>query len=509
MNETNASIAVVGAAEASTQQGDHLPSPSVELRDRILVTCPGCSAILKVRRIYIGSAVRCKRCNQKFLVPSTVGTHAMPIYDGTWCIPTSKLQPAIVTRDNCSKGTTNSPLLTQLIEFVTAGDELRSAYEELQSTHAELCADRDAAWMRLEKADLELRSIRAHLGSFAPSDVRRLASERESLLAEVLGLRDERQSLLAARAYGDTLTAELEQKVLELGPIQVERDALASEVNRQRDELSAARASHDALADELRKEGAALVAAHSDLDRLKEKLQQTEDELQSAREEEMQARRKLDLCENELISVRTDLGRSNSAQQTAQEAIDRLAATAIERDVAIANQRDRFNAELASIKAALFGAEQRESQESERLTTELAALVARYQQKCDEHEATKSLCVDLEARNCELVGMQERLTAEHHERSVNAQAEHQKLVDQVLETSAYAEKTGQVRDGLISGGWIQPSLSQPSADELEFARIQAEGLKSELAHAKCACRVMAETLDKLGVQIQLPTNHQG
>ncbi|MGC8643936.1 MAG: hypothetical protein ACP5XB_29100, partial [Isosphaeraceae bacterium] len=50
--------------------------PAVE---RMIVTCPGCSASLSVRKVLTGQHVRCKNCNHKFLVEKIASLPASPM----------------------------------------------------------------------------------------------------------------------------------------------------------------------------------------------------------------------------------------------------------------------------------------------------------------------------------------------------------------------------------------------------------------------------------------------
>ena len=86
MNNTNGSFVenqktqpAASSAHDQLESASNEPSPPSE---RILVTCPSCKTTLSVRRVYVGNGVCCKRCEQKFVVPTMAGAQAMPIYDG-------------------------------------------------------------------------------------------------------------------------------------------------------------------------------------------------------------------------------------------------------------------------------------------------------------------------------------------------------------------------------------------------------------------------------------------
>ncbi len=114
-----------------------VPDPSKE--ERITVSCPSCQTTLSVRRVYIGRRVRCKQCDEPFLVSD----------------PTAADQPSHA--DQADRPETNGAH-----EAVQAEISRRS--QELQAAHDQHQAERDRA-----------RSLQANLD--------RLSSENQELEA--------------------------------------------------------------------------------------------------------------------------------------------------------------------------------------------------------------------------------------------------------------------------------------------------------------------------------------
>ena len=128
--------------------------------ERILVACPSCTAILSIRRVHARDGVRCKQCNQKFLVPETAGAKPTPVCDGVpSALPVSPEQTDV---SPASRGTKAAhwTLLNQLNQFITAHEELRAAHDQLRAERDELRGDRDRVSARLYDATSELYALK-------------------------------------------------------------------------------------------------------------------------------------------------------------------------------------------------------------------------------------------------------------------------------------------------------------------------------------------------------------
>ena len=134
--------------------------------------------------------VRCKQCNQKFLVPETAGAKPTPVCDG---VPSAPPVSAEQTDGSpASRGTKAAhwTLLNQLNQFITAHEELRSAHDQLRAERDEFRGDRDRVSARLFDATSEL-----------------------------FALKEERVALVAAEAELGRLKQEFDQIVKDLRPL--------------------------------------------------------------------------------------------------------------------------------------------------------------------------------------------------------------------------------------------------------------------------------------------------
>jgi len=96
-----------------------------------------------------------------------------------------------------------------------------------------------------------------------------------------------------------------------------------------------------------------------------------------------------------------------------------------------------------------------------------------------------------------------------HDALLNAErTERQQLAAELRALRANAEETARVAEQLLSANLNPPEAPLASADELEAARVQAEELKYKLDEADSLYRIMAETLEGAGVQIDLPNRHR-
>ena len=457
MSDANGSFSKKCATErawTSTEDQVARPSTQATLRlDQILVTCPSCKTTLSVSRVYIGKSVRCRRCNQNCLVPASADTEPSPPYGATLGVPQNGSQQGDANPQSRRTGTANGPMLDQLAQFIASYDELRTARDQLQAEHYGVQVARDEVRAQLKCATNELNAIRAELGSIAPADVQSLASEREAFSAEVSRLRAEKQAFLTDQSNREGLIARLEERVVELVAIQQERDDL----------------------------------------------------LKSSRDECEQVRHHLDLCMNDLRSIQTDLGRVNGEYENALATIERLNKAIAERDHEIAVQCDQFSAELETRREALRCGDRSHSEERVVLETELASVGARYDRLSEEHRAAESSCAELQARNRALSAAQEQLEAQYRTRLESEQFERQKLAEELLELRANSEETTRVAEELLSAALNLPSAPIASAEELEAARVQMEQLRDGIAESEYLNRVMAETLESVGIQVSFPS----
>lgn len=230
MNQVNGGLLQLEANNSSTARAeDHLDGASKQQAvpdNRVLVTCPHCDAILTVRRIYAGSGVRCKRCTQKFLMPTTLCGPPNKTYDGS--INDTAPGSNHIDVQNVGTGTAKDRLMVQLAQFVAFNDELQLAHDRLLSERNDLLCERQSVRTNLQETSTELTAIRTVLGTIAMDTSPSVAVE--ALRTEVQALRDQNKKLLDDHTDAERLISELEGKVRDFLPLPEERDALLEQV---------------------------------------------------------------------------------------------------------------------------------------------------------------------------------------------------------------------------------------------------------------------------------------
>jgi ribosomal protein L37AE/L43A len=180
---------------------------------RVVVTCSSCKATLSVRRVYVGNAVACKQCGHIFTVPSYVEAAPISVVDRTiGRLPGRPSQAEVdVGVRNQRPGGFDMAALNQLVQIISGGNDLRTAYDRLQAEQSGLRANQVELGARLESVASELNAIRASLGSISATDVRSLAAERDQLSAVVQALREENRDLHSSHASREGLISQLSQ----------------------------------------------------------------------------------------------------------------------------------------------------------------------------------------------------------------------------------------------------------------------------------------------------------
>jgi predicted Zn finger-like uncharacterized protein len=440
-----------GSDEATAQ-----PTPPPSPEERIVVTCPSCQTTLSVRRVYIGRHVRCKRCDETFLIseptaadqPSPTGQHDQPETDGPpeglqaefnrriqeLQVAHDKLQADLdrarsvqaqgdrletanqeleaanarlqaevdrLSSERQRLGDEHNTLQASQAESISEAQQLRSTLDRIRPEHDQLLHD-------LEHANIELEAIRADLGGIAPAEVGTLAEERAALTAEADRLRVEIQVLR------DEQTA---------------RDRSAVERERQWD--------------------ADVNAAHAEVDRLAGRLQQCEAELESARAERdhlgIEGQRALEETEGARAALAEREHLMQAERDRLEDEVDQ-----------VRTEGDRLRSELESLQRGLADAERSRQEGIGALETQLAELAEQHRQAQEQHRAAERAC------------------REHEERNQDLQAD---------------------LDRLHSS---QPA--PPSSDDLEAARAEIASLKQQLNDSERLQREMAALLAGIGIR---------
>jgi hypothetical protein len=301
-----------------------LPLP-VDQSERILVTCPNCTAAPSVRRDCLGRQVHCKQCDGPFVVadlsgprPSGLEQDRAPADNG----------PDLLREEIERLRGEREQISAENQRLQAAHDQTRAEHERLQAAHGEL----EAAHVRLQASHAERLSADRALASEievlrAAHD--RIAAARDRLQAERDEAAKDRDGLAADRddlcARGDRLQEERDRLEADLGSIRGELGEIApGEVRVVAEE----RASLRSLVERLR----------SEVERLGGEVERLQDELASSSAHrsalEESALMQQHQWEDDLLAARGE--------------VNRLAALVCDRDADLATafaERDRIRAE--------------------------------------------------------------------------------------------------------------------------------------------------------------------
>ena len=380
-----------------------------------------------------------------------------------------------------------------VLELAPFRAEHAALLEKLESHEREIGdvrAERDTIARNLSELERDLGDVRTERDSLARNlgehkrDLGDVHAERHALstklgeherdLATVHAERDELETnlgkletdLAAVHAERDGLETNLAKLETDLAAVHAERDAIATNLARHESDLAAVRAERDAIATNLARHESDLAAVHAERDGLETKLAKLESDLAAVRAERDALETNVAEHESELADVRTEL--VQRARRIEQADADLEAAS---------QERERLSQELSLCRNDLSLAQANLNRSSSERQSVLETQAARE----SEHDAL--------------------LKAER--------AAHQKLAEEVLALRANAEETARVTEQLISSNSNPPDATLGSSDQLEAARAQAKELKYKLEEADWLYGVMRETLNGLGIQIDLPIRPRG
>jgi chemotaxis protein MotB len=344
-------------------------------------------------------------------------------------------------------------------------DELRSASDQLEVERTKLQAAHDELFEELRHANDELNTIRGQLGAIAPAEVLPLLSERDALSKLVRDLRDQIQAL---SAECHTLAARLQSHEASLSSQGSDREAIAGQISDRTAELT---------------------AAHTELCRLRDQLKRAEADLAAIGRQRDETGQQLEAYKDDIASLQADLARLNSEQQSSSETIERLTRIIAERDRDWEKQRVEWSAEVARSREAFESARETHGTEYEQLSTELEALRAKYDRLSEAHRSAELLCAHLQAKNDEAALAHEKYAAQSQAELEAEREKQRRLAEEVVQLRTNAAQTGQA---------IRPV----TPEELEAARRQAEDLKRGLAESERMNRLLANSLDRMGIRVK-------
>jgi len=224
---------------------DHFSQASLVVT-RVIVVCPTCQATLSVRRVYVGSAVKCKQCGQIFTVPADAEDDPLSTVDRSAGAHFGRSPQgdgdALLQRAE----TPDKTLLRQLEQVIAASNDLRAAHDRLQAEHNQLKAKQDEVGAQLKSVTDDLNAIRGDQATIAATDVRSPAPEQEvSALVQVL--RDENRNWPTKLSDRESVINGLEKRV---EAFELAEQSHLDERQRLTSELAALRARHHELLEE-------------------------------------------------------------------------------------------------------------------------------------------------------------------------------------------------------------------------------------------------------------------
>jgi predicted Zn finger-like uncharacterized protein len=366
-----------------------VPVPDPE---RITAVCPHCSAALSVRKAYAGQYVRCKKCDQKFLVPNVIEPRTEPpgiaepsaasddLFDQLYR-ELDRLEPTgPEPQDNAAAEEAPSPAAAAALP--AEGSPAGQPDTELLDRLAAVESTRDAALAELEQLLDDHGRLRQQL--------EHQQAELERLRAE--GVEPER----GLHGSHQEAAGQLQQRVEELEAELAGRGDLAGRLAAQDSELQEARQQIDAMGQQAGELEQSRSAVNSERDSLRREIESVQRELESLREELGNALAERDSHRDQAQSRDQALAGSEVRIQGLTEQLrsvdeDRLARTAeIERLQAETERLQGENQHLGTERQRLQAEIERLEGERQRLEAERQGLDAeRGRLEADRQAATE------------------------------------------------------------------------------------------------------------------------
>ena len=346
--------------------------------DRIVVTCPGCTATLRVRQSHVGHRVACKRCAHVFIgtwptesaldpglagSPATTTPGAFPLESQSNHVESDTRLKALPSQ--CERLLAeNQQLKTRKQQLKIRKQQLKAELQGLKDAHDQLAAENKRLNARKQQLKIRKQQLKAELQDL--KDVHDQLSSENQKLRTLLDQTQAAHDRLSEQL--DRATADLEGLRTELGEVTPgevrslveEKASLTSEVERLAGEIQYLRDEQSALdraADQLKRTDADLNAALAEVERCTGLLKERDDGLETGRADQHRlgvARQKaLDEAE-QLRSVLAE------REETRRDEASRLRA-----------KNDQLRSEHDALRRALDHAEQAHRDELTRFEQQL------------------------------------------------------------------------------------------------------------------------------------------
>lgn len=327
-------------------------SPAVE---RLLSSCPHCRATLSVRKAFIGQTVRCKQCDEAFVVTDpSAGPAAVP----------HEAMPDSVGGDRAAIEAERDRLRTELEQLSHENTRLQVDHGALRVDHERLIADNAALASERDRLADENRDLTA-LHDALQAEQERVAADRDCLAGE-------RERLVADK---DQLQVGHDRLLADLNQLKAEHDRLREDHERlksQRDQLQAERDQLQAEHDQQRVERGRFEAAVVELSVTAETQRVESERLRASEAELLSERNALKAGREELEAEHDELRVRNNRLRAEYDQIHA-------HNEGLLAERDRLRAELET---------------SESLRTELERSTVERRREWDAEMATARAEID-------------------------------------------------------------------------------------------------------------------
>ena len=441
--------------------GERLVGPSAERfnrADRIVAVCPGCQAILSVRRAYFGSDVKCKHCGHKFPIAAPADTQSKPVEDRK-----------------------HEQLLDEHGWLTAVYGTLQPTHDQLEIEDGQVAPARDELDEQLGPITSEPNAIRTSSGEQSAGPAAQRSSRADRIAAVCPGCQ---ATLRVRQAYFGS-----DVKCKHCGhifPIAAPADSQSEPLEHSKNEQ---------LLDEIGR----LMAEHGQLqakyDQLDGQLKERETELTAASTKRDLLIGQLKAREIDLDTARAECSRLSREQQTAADEIKALQMALAERDSALRDQSEQLGAHGASYQQALDHAEHVHGAMIASLEGQLAVLDERFGRLQDEYRSTQELCKQFQNRELELTEAQKRLESAHQSKLDAERMKQAELAKQLDELRALAaERTG-LAEQLIAANSRRIEERSAADTELTAAstkldlligQLKAREIDLDTARAECS-----------------------
>jgi chromosome segregation ATPase len=345
--------------------------------------------------------------------------------------------------------------------------------------------------VRCKQCDFEFRATSQDKPEQRPTEPE---MEKPGAVARIQSL--DEQDLLAARADFEQLHARQVQLEAAHQDLQQERELLLAEVNGLREEIRLARdqqSAHAKLAGDIAQKSAELEEAQVRCGSLEAKLERRGAALKHTRAGRAAVADQLKARDDELSAARAGQNRLESELQSAREKLKRLQLAGSERDQVFQIENGRLTAELGALQQEIKRTRELHRDELARTNAAYSDLDEKHLRLRDQHEAAERSCKLHQDRISELIEEQTKLKSDFESTLAREQLTKSQLLEELQKLRAESDR------GASRAEASPPGDSSHLHAEIESARAQVDELKQRLVDLEEANREMAAVLGGMGI----------